>query len=462
MANLIFISYSKKDRDFAWKLADDLEHAGHRVWIDRSLIVGEEWEQTIEQKLAEADEVIVILSLNSIASKWVQHEGSIAYALKKKIYPVLIEEISDENLPIWASKYQYHKFKDVNDKQSFDALNAALSPPSPIQDLMDRKHYDYETYRLFMESKELDIVAAQLSDPSLELTDADKRLLLYSGVAHNLNQPWIGLAGNYAILWLQEAIQDVTCPFIVRKGAAARLGVASDSKTYEQLIQAIKDFNTDGAREDTLDLLAIFIQHSPVDFEVPKQYRWKMFLRLARLRVQDGAGERRSMRLAGMVTAAICVLISYAWVVVADPNGVNSGDWLIFSIFAVMGVLTAFVFAETMTSLCLILKREEIVWQVVALPIVGSVNGLLSYQFITGEFRAWPLGSLVGLGLVILLNWQLPRPRMVHWGVSVIAGILAGLLAFLLIKPEIIDFGIVISGALFTAVYIFWFIKTWQ
>ena len=46
----IFISYSKKDSEFAIKLADDLIGEGHKVWIDRSLQVGEDWEQTIENK----------------------------------------------------------------------------------------------------------------------------------------------------------------------------------------------------------------------------------------------------------------------------------------------------------------------------------------------------------------------------------------------------------------------------
>jgi hypothetical protein len=70
----IFISYSKKDSDFAIKLADNLINAGHKVWIDRSLQVGEEFKQTIMTKLEEADEIIVVLSSNAIASKWVQHE----------------------------------------------------------------------------------------------------------------------------------------------------------------------------------------------------------------------------------------------------------------------------------------------------------------------------------------------------------------------------------------------------
>jgi hypothetical protein len=124
MAGHIFISYSKKDREFAWKLADDLAKAGHDVWIDRSLQVGEEWEQTIEKQLAEADEVIVVLSRIAITSKWVQHEGSIAYGLKKRMYPVLIEEVSVDDLPIWMSKFQYHNF--VNEDYDSTLLSRCL------------------------------------------------------------------------------------------------------------------------------------------------------------------------------------------------------------------------------------------------------------------------------------------------------------------------------------------------
>jgi len=135
----IFISYSKKDSEFAIKLADDLIGEGHKVWIDRSLQVGEDWEQTIENKLEEASEVIVILSSSAIASKWVQHEGSIAYGLKKQMYPVLIEELSPGDLPIWVGKYQYHSFLGIDYVGAFQSLSAILTPPNLFQELLDQQ-----------------------------------------------------------------------------------------------------------------------------------------------------------------------------------------------------------------------------------------------------------------------------------------------------------------------------------
>ena len=138
MADHIFISYSKKDSNFALKLADDLISAGHKVWIDRSLQVGEDWADTIEDNLVKAVGVIVILSSNSIVSDWVQHEGSMAYILKKPMYPLLINDLLPDSLPIWAGKFQYHSFVDVEYQAAFDALISALTPvKNPMQILFN-------------------------------------------------------------------------------------------------------------------------------------------------------------------------------------------------------------------------------------------------------------------------------------------------------------------------------------
>ena len=112
MTEQIFISYSKKDRAFAHKLADDLGAAGFKIWIDRSIGGGEDWRETIEENLKNSGEVIIIVSPNSMASEWVMHEGSAAYAWGKKIYPILIAPV--DSLPPWLEKYQWIDFVDTS------------------------------------------------------------------------------------------------------------------------------------------------------------------------------------------------------------------------------------------------------------------------------------------------------------------------------------------------------------
>ncbi len=137
MAGHIFISYSKKDMDFAVRLVDDLETAGFSVWIDREIGGGEEWQQSIEENLDTAQEVIVILSPNSVESSWVQHEGSIAYGLKKQIYPILIEDIPVESLPIWMKQIQFISFVTWEYQVALKQLIAALTPVDPLQEAID-------------------------------------------------------------------------------------------------------------------------------------------------------------------------------------------------------------------------------------------------------------------------------------------------------------------------------------
>lgn len=142
MTDQIFISYSKKDSDFAHQLADDLEAAGFKIWIDKSIGGGDLWRETIEKNLKAAGEVIIVVSPNSMASEWVKHEGSLAYGWGKQLFPILIEPV--ESLPPWLEEYQWIDFVNLAREIAFDALVAALTPPNPIQDLLDQQVQAYQ------------------------------------------------------------------------------------------------------------------------------------------------------------------------------------------------------------------------------------------------------------------------------------------------------------------------------
>ncbi len=91
----IFISYSRKDIDFARKLAGDLESAGYDVWWDISdLQGGDDWVRTIPDAIATSQYVIVVLTPNSIESEWVRKEYTQALSLRKKIIPIMLAPCS--------------------------------------------------------------------------------------------------------------------------------------------------------------------------------------------------------------------------------------------------------------------------------------------------------------------------------------------------------------------------------
>ena len=95
----IFISYSHNDREFAEKLANALYQKGEEVWWDRWEILGGDSliQKIFEEGLAQAAAFVVVLSSESVKSKWVQQELDVATVKKMegvtKIVPVVIDSV---------------------------------------------------------------------------------------------------------------------------------------------------------------------------------------------------------------------------------------------------------------------------------------------------------------------------------------------------------------------------------
>ena len=95
----IFISYSHEDREFAERLVAALQEAGEEVWWDRWEILGGDSliQKIFEEGLAQADAFVVVLSSESVKSKWVRQELDVATVRKiegvTKIIPVVIGNV---------------------------------------------------------------------------------------------------------------------------------------------------------------------------------------------------------------------------------------------------------------------------------------------------------------------------------------------------------------------------------
>jgi hypothetical protein len=93
----IFISHSAKDDDFGRKLVQDLRQAfgsDEAVWYDSEggLYGGESWWSTIVTTLGNCDVFIIVLSPNSMNSKWVMKELDIAIVEGKRVVPILFRQ----------------------------------------------------------------------------------------------------------------------------------------------------------------------------------------------------------------------------------------------------------------------------------------------------------------------------------------------------------------------------------
>ena len=184
MTRQIFISYSKKDSDFALRLANDLQAAGFEIWIDRSIAGGEKWREKIESNLKSAKEVIVVLSQNALDSQWVPYEGALAVGWAKSLYPLLIEE----NIPIppWLHEVQYINFTDKSYEQAFEELKSALTPPNPVQDLLDQELKAYRATGDLIGEAILRVI--EESREKLEIDDEAQELIVRSRQAIEAQQ----------------------------------------------------------------------------------------------------------------------------------------------------------------------------------------------------------------------------------------------------------------------------------
>ena len=124
MTKKIFLSYSRKDKEFAKKVADDLVGAGHDVWWDISAIEGgDRWAKEIEEGLNQSEILAIIVSKNSIASEWVEKEFLFASRRGMKIVPLLYEHCE---LPIWLLNLQYVDLIGANYELNFQQVLEAF------------------------------------------------------------------------------------------------------------------------------------------------------------------------------------------------------------------------------------------------------------------------------------------------------------------------------------------------
>ncbi len=86
----IFISYSRKDQDYAHRLATMLINSGFDVWLDAKIDYGDNWERTIFEAIDKCEVFIVLMSPDAYASDWVQRECHHAEKRQKKPFPILL------------------------------------------------------------------------------------------------------------------------------------------------------------------------------------------------------------------------------------------------------------------------------------------------------------------------------------------------------------------------------------
>lgn|SRR5574341_2440024 len=108
----IFISYSHKDEKWKDRLVTQLAvlQKDFEIWTDREIEAGEDWYQKIDEALNNASVAILLVSANSLTSKFILNE-EVARLLKRRdeeglrIIPVILGDCAWQSVD-WLVRMQ--------------------------------------------------------------------------------------------------------------------------------------------------------------------------------------------------------------------------------------------------------------------------------------------------------------------------------------------------------------------
>lgn len=145
----VFISYSRKDLAFVEQLAADLKAAGLNVWYDLSrLEAGDTWPEEIQFAIDASNIFVIVISPDSIVSRWVRKEFLYASSNNKKIVPLFYRNCK---LPLWLQDIHFIdvqvKNYDLNYEEILHTLGvkSAVLEKSPVPEIEELISVKLET-----------------------------------------------------------------------------------------------------------------------------------------------------------------------------------------------------------------------------------------------------------------------------------------------------------------------------
>lgn len=104
----VFLSYSSKDARWVDEFVDALRASGFRPWSHHvDILPGEKWAERIEGALRNSHTLVFILTLNSLDSPWTFFEIGAAIADRKRIIPILADELPTNRVPRMLAQFQF-------------------------------------------------------------------------------------------------------------------------------------------------------------------------------------------------------------------------------------------------------------------------------------------------------------------------------------------------------------------
>ncbi|NEO15626.1 MULTISPECIES: TIR domain-containing protein [unclassified Moorena] len=141
----VFISYSDKDQEIKDKIAKTMMREGITIWkLETDIKTGIDFQAAINQGIEEADNLIYLISTNSIQSKYCQQELEHAFEHNKRIIFILIEDTDIDQIPPKIRSLQFLDFTKYTNEANYRFMAAQL-----LKELNQDALY-YEEHKLLL------------------------------------------------------------------------------------------------------------------------------------------------------------------------------------------------------------------------------------------------------------------------------------------------------------------------
>ena len=124
----VFISYSRKDKEFVRRLDEELKRRDREAWVDwEGIPPGDTWEKTIYGAIEATHTFIFVLTPDSIASEVCGREIAHAAANNKRLVPIVHRDVAADRVPKSLGELNWIFFRDSDDfEEATDKLISAL------------------------------------------------------------------------------------------------------------------------------------------------------------------------------------------------------------------------------------------------------------------------------------------------------------------------------------------------
>jgi WD40 repeat protein len=124
----VFISYSRKDKDFVRRIDEELKRRDREAWVDwEGIPPGDKWEKTIYGAIEATHTFIFVLTPDSIASEICGKEIAHAAANNKRLVPIVHRDVAAETVPKSLGELNWIFFRGSDDfEEATDKLISAL------------------------------------------------------------------------------------------------------------------------------------------------------------------------------------------------------------------------------------------------------------------------------------------------------------------------------------------------